>query len=332
MSDRTTFWQTARRWIPWTNRGLVIRSAIAMTIIGSSIATNRSFLGWGIFATFAVLMVPVGRVRSFLFSFGPYAVVWFVFTALRSVSDETPFALSLNLQAADFERELFRGRLPTQTLQDRFYDPDQLYWYDYLCTAVHWSYFIVPHALAIFLWYRHPQVYRRFLGGMILLLGLGLVIYFLIPSNPPWMAPEQVPSPIAPSPERVMETIGEQIGGGLYRASYRVIGESNPIAAMPSIHMAITFLLAFPALAISRRFGLIMFIYSAMMGYSLMYLGEHYFIDILVGCMVAAYGWFGYPTVARLIWMARGIHVTERADDPQPLTVDPAGRVASTVP
>src|SRR5688572_19856622 len=209
MSERSTIWRTARRWIPWTNRGLLIRSAIAFSIIGSSIATNRSFLGWGIFATFAVLMVPVGRVRSFLFSFGPYAVVWFVFTALRSISDETPFALSLNLQAADFERELFRGRLPTQTLQDRFYDPDQLHWYDYLATAVHWSYFIVPHALAIFLWYKHPQVYRRFLGGMILLLGLGLVIYFLIPSNPPWMAPEQVPSPIAPSPERVMETIGE---------------------------------------------------------------------------------------------------------------------------
>lgn len=332
MVERLNFLQRARRVIPWTNRGLVIRGAIAATIIGSSIATNRSFLGWGIFATFAVLMVPVGRVRSFLFSFGPYALVWFGFTALRSISDETPFALSLNLQAADFERELFRGRLPTQTLQDRFFDPGQLHWYDYLCTAVHWSYFIVPHALAIYLWYTHPQIYRRFLGAMILLLGLGLAIYFLIPSNPPWMAPEQVNSASAPTPERVMETIGEQIGGGLYRASYRVIGESNPIAAMPSIHMAITFLLAFPALAVSKRFGLVMLIYSGLMGYSLMYLGEHYFIDILVGCMIVAYGWFGYPTIARLIWMARGVRVTGRDDDRQTVIPDPAAPVPAAVP
>lgn len=328
MKEKSTAWRTSRRLIPWTNRGLLIRGIIAASIIGSSIATNRSFLGWGIFATFAVLMVPIGRVRSFLFSFGPYAVVWFVFTALRSISDETPFALSLNLQAADFERELFRGRLPTQSLQDRFFDPGQLHWYDYLATAVHWSYFIVPHALAIYLWYKHPQVYRRFLGGMILLLGLGLAIYFLIPSNPPWMAPEQVNSPSAPTPARVMETIGEQIGGGLYRASYRVIGESNPIAAMPSIHMAITFLLAFPSLAISKRFGIAMFVYSAMMGYSLMYLGEHYFIDILVGCAVAAYGWYAYPAVARLIWMARGIRVTERGDERQTLAPESAAAPA----
>jgi membrane-associated phospholipid phosphatase len=146
------------------------------------------------------------------------------------------------------------------------------------------------------------------------------------------MAPEQVNSPSAPTPVRVMETIGEQIGGGLYRASYRVIGESNPIAAMPSIHMAITFLLAFPALAISKRFGLVMFIYSAMMGYSLMYLGEHYFIDVLVGCMVAAYGWYGYPTVARLIWMARGIRVIDVRDERQPAPSDPAAAVPSPVP
>lgn len=312
------------RWrFPWSRRDFLIRIAISVAIVVGALVTNRSFLGWGVFAAFAVLMVPIGRIRSFLFAFGPYASVWFIFTALRSVSDETPFAQTLNTYAPDFERELFRGRLPTQTLQDRFYDPLQLHWYDYMATAVHWSYFIVPHAVAILLWYRHPEIYRRFLGGMILLLGLGLVIYFLIPSNPPWMAPEQVNSPSAPTPVRVMENIGEQIGGGLYQASYKVIGESNPIAAMPSIHMAITFLLAFPALAVSKRFGLAMFVYSAMMGYALMYLGEHYFIDILAGCLVAAYGWYGFPTLARLIWMARGARVVESADEHQPVVGKP---------
>jgi membrane-associated phospholipid phosphatase len=129
-----------------------------------------------------------------------------------------------------------------------------------------------------------------------------------------------------------MENIGEKLGGGIYRASYKVIGESNPIAAMPSIHMAITFLLAFPALVVSKRWGLIMLAYSAMMGYSLMYLGEHYFIDVLAGCMVAAYGWYGYPTLARLIWMARGVRVTSLPGNHQSAVADPAAAVPSPAP
>jgi hypothetical protein len=80
-------------------------------IIVTALLTNRSFLGWGLFAVFAILIVPAGRIRSFLFSFGPYAGVWFLFTALRSISDETPLARTLNLYAPEFERELFRGQL-----------------------------------------------------------------------------------------------------------------------------------------------------------------------------------------------------------------------------
>jgi membrane-associated phospholipid phosphatase len=290
---------------PWSTKSLLIRGSLALAIVLGSIATNRSFVGWGLFTVFAILVVPAGRIRSFLFSFGPYAGVWFLFTALRSVSDETPFARTLNLYAADFERELYRGRLPSQSLQDRFYDPIHLQWYDYFCTGIHWSYFIVPHAVAIYLWLRRPDLYRRLLGAMILLLGIGLVIYFLIPSNPPWLAPEQVNSPSAPTPFRVMEQVGRQLGGGIYQASYRVIGESNPIAAMPSIHMAITFLLVFPVMAISRRAGLVALAYSGVMAYSLMYLGEHYFIDVIVGCLISAYGWYGFPRLAELIQIAR---------------------------
>lgn len=294
-----------KRLNPWTVRGLIIRGSLAMLIVVGSLLTNRSYLGWGVFTTFAILIVPTGRIRSFLFSFGPYAGVWFVFTALRSISDETPLARTLNLYAPDFERDLFRGQLPTVTLQDRFFDPMNLRWYDYFCTGIHWSYFIAPHALAIFLWLKRPDLFRHMLGAMMLLLGMGLAIYFLIPSNPPWMAPEPINSPSAPVVYRVMESIGKEIGGGLYQASYKVIGESNPRAAMPSIHMAITFLLVFPSFRLGRRFGMAMLVYAGLMGYSLMYLGEHYFIDIAVGCMIAAYGWYGFPRLMELIQVAR---------------------------
>ncbi|MGH2559763.1 MAG: phosphatase PAP2 family protein, partial [Thermomicrobiales bacterium] len=244
------------------SRSLWIRIAIAVILIAVSALTNRQFLGWGLFVVFAVLAVPLGRARSFLYSFVPYAVVWFVFTALRSLADETVLARTLNTHVSRLERWLFGGQLPSITLQDRFLDLSNLSWYDYFLTGVHWSYFIIPHAVAIRTWQKHPALFRHYLGAMMLLLAVGLCIYFLIPSNPPWLAPEPINSPSAAPVFRVMEAIGKELGGGLYQASYRVIGESNAIAAMPSIHMAITFLLVFPARRAGRRWTILAFIYS----------------------------------------------------------------------
>ena len=287
--------------LPWTIGGLIARAGLAAGLLAVALLTNRSFLGWGIFAVFAILIVPSGRIRAFLFSFAPYAAVWFVFTAARSLADETLFARTLNFNAATFERKLFRGRLPTVMLQERLLDRTDLSWYDYFCTGVHWSYFIIPHAVAIFLWLRHPDLFRRMLGAMTLLLSVGLALYFLLPSNPPWMAPDAINSPAPAEEYRVMAAIAERIGGGLYEASYKVVGESNPIAAMPSIHMAITFLLVFPIWAINRRWGIVMLLYAATMAFSLVYLGEHYVIDVTMGCAITAYGWWGAGRINRTL-------------------------------
>lgn len=289
------------KWRQRPPRRLMIRAGIAILLIAASLVTNRSYLGWGLFVVVAVLIVPMGRARSFLLSFIPYGVVWFLFTALRSLADETVLARTLNTNVASVERWLFGGQLPSVTLQDRFFNPNQLQWYDYFLSFIHWSYFFVPHLVAVRLWQKHPGLFRHYLSAMALLLTVGLFIYFLIPSNPPWMAGEQFNSPAAATVLRVMEPVGRQLGGGIYNASYRVIGESNPIAAMPSIHMAITFLLVFPARAFGRRWRLLALLYAACMGTALVYLGEHYVIDLVIGMLVAAYGWFAAGSWLKLV-------------------------------
>lgn len=285
-------------WPP--SRNTLIRLGISLAIVVLSFFTNRTFLGWGLFATLAILLVPIGRARSFLLAFVPYAGVWFIFGSLRSLADETTLASTVNTQVWRFERWLFGGSLPTIRLQERFFDLEQLHWYDYFLTGIHWSYFIVPHAVAVWLWHRDVRRFRQFLGAMSLLLAVGLCIYFLIPSDPPWLSPDPINSPSAVQVQRVMEPVGEQLGGGVYSASYKVIGESNPIAAMPSIHMAITFLLVFVGRDAGKRWFLLSLAYSFFMGLALVYLGEHYVIDVTVGMIVAAYGWFASST-----WLMR---------------------------
>jgi membrane-associated phospholipid phosphatase len=297
------------------SRALWIRIAVAVVLIAVSALTNRQFLGWGLFVVFAILAVPLGRARSFLYSFVPYALVWFVFTFLRSLADETVLARTLNTNVPRLERWLFGGQLPTVTLQDRFLDLNNLGWHDYFLTGIHWSYFIVPHAVAIRTWQKHPALFRHYLGAMTLTLAVGLLIYFLIPTNPPWLAPEPINSPSAAPVYRVMEAIGKELGGGLYDASYAVIGESNAIAAMPSIHMAITFLVVFPARRAGRRRTLLALVYSGLMGLALVYLGEHYVVDVVVGVVIAIYGW-----VAAGAWIGRAAPIVFRrvATAPQP--------------
>jgi hypothetical protein len=273
------------------SRAFLVRLAFAFSLIIIARFTNSSFLGWGLFASLAILLVPITRARSFIFAFVPYATVWFVFTFLRSFADETTLAETLNLKVFQFERWLFNGQIPTITLQDRFYEPGTIALHDYFFTAVHWSYFIVPHAVAIRLWYKHPERFRQYLAALTVLLGSGLLIYFLIPTNPPWMAPEPINSPAAAPVYRVMEAVAHQIGGGIYEASYNVIGESNPIAAMPSIHTAVTVLLVFPAWYAGRRWFTAAMLYAIAMGITLVYTGEHYVVDVFMGAAVASYGW-----------------------------------------
>ncbi len=272
-------------------RDVAIRVAIALVLIVISLFTNRSFLLWGLFAVLAVLVVPYGRARSLLGAFVPYAVVWFGFTFLRSLADETRWARIVNTRVAELERWLFNGELPTIRLQADWYDVGVIHLHDYYFTFIHWSYFIIPHAVAVYLWWKHPNLFRQYLIGLTVLLALGLGLYFGVPTNPPWMAPESINSPGAPTVIRIMEPIGKQLGGGLYQAGYNVVGESNPIAAMPSIHFAVTFLLCWVALEFGRAWFIASLVYAISMGLALIYMGEHYVVDILAGGLVTSIGW-----------------------------------------
>ena len=272
-------------------RDFKIRVALAVALIVISLFTNRQFLGWGLFAVLGVLVVPFGRARSFLTAFVPYAAVWFVFTFLRSLADETRWAKVVNTQVVELERWLFNGELPTIRLQANWYTTGEIHWYDYYFTFIHWSYFLIPHAVAAFLWWKKPEKFRQYLLALTILLTLGLALYFAVPSNPPWMAPESVNSPGAPTVLRIMEPIGKQLGGGLYQAGYSVVGESNPIAAMPSIHFAVTFLLVWVAMDYGRAWRIASIVYAFSMGLALVYMGEHYVVDILAGGAVTSIGW-----------------------------------------
>ena len=269
-------------------RGLLIRLIIASTLVVTLTYLDRAFLGWSLAVGAAIAMIPLARARQYAIAFMPYGALWLVFTLLRSMANET--GIPLRTEAVTrIERGMFFGHTPTIWLQSRLFDPLNLAWYDYFTTFIHWSYFFIPHLIAILVWRHSPELYRRFLAMMLILLGMGLAIYFITPAAPPWLTADAAPQEDI---YRVMANVGREIHAGLYNRTYSALGDPNPVAAMPSMHQGVTVGACLFALHSRRwwvRWGAL--IYCLLMAYTLVYTGEHYVIDAVVGSGIAIYAY-----------------------------------------
>lgn len=284
---RTWIYRLALKLTVAERRALIVRLIVATVLVAVLVLISPSFFGWALAVGATIVAVPISRLRSYAAAFLPYGAAWLVFTMLRALADETTVPLRTRA-VTNIERDMFFGTTPTIWLQAHLFDPLSLAWYDYATTFVHWSYFFLPHVLAIILWRRYPDLFSRYLISTTLLLGAGLVVYFLVPAAPPWLTTDTAPQEDI---FRVMANVGREINSSLYDRTYSVVGDSNPVAAMPSMHQAITFL----ACLFVARFGLwwavAAWIYAAAMGFSLVYTGEHYVIDIVVGSALALYAY-----------------------------------------
>ena len=64
---------------------------------------------------------------------------------------------------------------------------------------------------------------------------LGCVVYFALPTAPPWWASEQ--GLTGEEVRRIMVEVGEETWGSAWPKMYDALG-GNPWAAMPSLHFA----------------------------------------------------------------------------------------------
>jgi hypothetical protein len=268
-------------------RSILVRLGIGLAVILGIALVNPSFLGWGAAVTATIIAVPSARFKSYTAAFLPYGLAWMIFTLLRALADETGIPLRTD-EVTAIERWMFFGATPTIWLQSRLFDPTSIAWYDYLTTFIHWSYFFVPHVAAIIIWKNSPALYRRFLLTVMITLGIGLLIYFITPAAPPWLTADRAPQQDI---FRVMANVGRSINSSLYDRTYSALGDPNPVAAMPSLHQAITFVVFLFARHAGRWWGIAGFVYAIAMAFSLVYTGEHYVIDAVIGSAIALYAY-----------------------------------------
>lgn len=224
--------------------------------------------------------------------------------------------------AADADRWMFAGHVPTVWLQSQLKSVDVPLW-EVLASTVYMSYFIVPIGVATVLWLRNRAAWRRYVVRFVAISFVALIGYILVPAAPPWAAArctaEQV-SEHPSSPACMFDSPADAPDGGLLgvvdphhlgaapyveRISTRGWDEthltaattavesgqagSNLVAAIPSLHAGLTMMVALFLWPLVRaRWRIVWAAYALTMAFTLVYTAEHYVFDILIGWAAAA--------------------------------------------
>jgi membrane-associated phospholipid phosphatase len=251
------------------------------------------------------------RSRAALILWSIYVFGFLVFVDLRMISAEIWFPARFDYVIA-LERALFFGQIPSVVLQERLYRVGSPSTLDLILISVHFSFFLVPHAVAVWLSARSAPLFRRYILALVATCWAGLLFALLVPTAPPWLAGADGRIPHV---YRIMRDVMRGVTADGYVAGIRAVGE-NDVAAMPSLHTALTVLVALAAAQLGRLAGIIGWTYVAAMALALVYLGEHYVVDLLAGAGAA---WLIWSALASRQSAASVPHLTP-SQQHEPLT------------
>jgi membrane-associated phospholipid phosphatase len=202
----------------------------------------------------------------------------------------------------DVDRVLGLGLTPTQRLQHQFAQPGSINGFERVLVWCHWMWFLVPHASVGYVLLRDPDRAPSAAARMYAVFDIGAVFYWAIPTAPPWYAAEQgrMADRRVARVRRMMIEYGEEFWGDRWKALYDVFG-GNPLAAMPSLHFATSLMAAHLLSEVGPVAGAVGWTYAGILGLALVYLGEHYAVDLIAGAVLAETVRTSAPRVAPLV-------------------------------
>jgi len=153
----------------------------------------------------------------------------------------------------------------------------------YLGTVVYFCHFVFPFGVALVLWLANRTQFLRYTTALMGMSFLAFVIFLLLPTAPPWYAEQQ----------GVVHGVTKLISSTLpsYISPYYHSLNPNPVAAFPSLHAAFPFVSFLALRAVYPRAAWIAMGWCVLVWFSVVYLGEHYAVDVFGGVLLAAVVW-----------------------------------------
>jgi membrane-associated phospholipid phosphatase len=181
------------------------------------------------------------------------------------------------------DRLLGLGELPTVRLQRALHRSSHFRSDEKVLVWAHWVWFATPHATLAYLYARDRERFGRAAVLTYAVFDLGVIAYWLAPTAPPWYAAARgLASGVQLPVRRLMVEYGESFWRDGWAPLYSVLG-GNPLAAMPSLHFATSTMSALLLTESGPLAGAVGWGYAGVLGFALVYLGEHYVVDLLGG-------------------------------------------------
>jgi membrane-associated phospholipid phosphatase len=250
----------------------------------------------------AALMVAVPRSRAR--DLGVCALNMWAYLAAYEIPNDDPVRLAARVRIdypIAIDRVLGLGVPPTVRLQRAFATPETVNRFERVLVWCHWMWFAVPHGSMLYVLLRRPDRFPRAAGQMYAVFDLGAAFYLAVPTAPPWWAARHGRLGDGQTTEvrRMMIEYGERFWGNRWSALYDLLG-GNPLAAMPSLHFATSLMGAHLLTEVDPVASALGWAYVGLLGISLVYLGEHYAVDLLGGAALAEIVRVKAPYVAPL--------------------------------
>lgn len=246
---------------------------------------------------------------------GRYAAVWasymWLFKAAWEIPYDHPDKLRKRLRVRypiRFDSAIGGGVPPTVRLQRALREPSRVNLLDKVLTGAYYGLFLAPHVVLAWLLLRHEEHFARAAGRLAAGYHLTTVVYWLVPTAPPWWASEregEMQGAVTHVTQRVGAAVRAKLGwreadqGDSVEEEYPPAG--NPWGSMPSDHFLAAALTARSMAAASPVAAAVAWPLVGLAGVTLVYLGEHYVIDLIAGIALAEAVWRAEPAVAPLV-------------------------------
>jgi membrane-associated phospholipid phosphatase len=272
---------------------------VGTAFIGVPTSDPLIAFGWLWLATIAWRSyLPWKQHLLFLRDWLPIALLLVAYNISRGYADDlfVPHVTAM----IDADEALAGGHVPTVWLQQHLYHAGQVQWWEVAVSLVYVSHFLTVPTVAVILWLRDRFQWARYMRRWFTLSVAGLITYFLYPAAPPWWAAEHgFIDPVVRISTAGWNLIGLHSAGNSLNALQ--VEASNPVAAMPSLHTAYALMaVAFFLPVVRKRWWPLLLAYPLAMTFTLVYSGEHYVIDVLVGWLYVAATFFLVGLAERL--------------------------------
>lgn len=242
--------------------------------------------GAGLAPAALCVAMPRNRARDV----GLCALNMWAYTAAYKMPNDDPERLMARVHMRYprmIDRVIGFGATPSYRLQRAFAAPGAVRRFERVLVWTHWVWFAVPHGSVAYVLLREPQRFPSAAARMYAVFDFGVIFYWVIPTAPPWLAAarDHVEEVHVVRVRRMMIEYGEQFWGQRWGRLYDVLG-GNPVAAMPSLHFATSVMAARLLTEIGPVSGAVGWCYTGMLGVALVYLGEHYAVDLIAGVLL----------------------------------------------